>query len=398
VFDFLSNPIALGHWLKHYFVSDPYIKLTDDRGNKTLECQIVIAMPDESIGGKSYLKFMRPLFEQHIAEANETDLNFRQYPPVFINLLGISHMQATLTVDERVGHRKLPHRILAEIATTQSSDITEFLKAKRSATVIPAFPKTSAPTAAPGPRPAKRPVDRLNGLKRILVLCPLFGASSIYYSDLLTAIMQCASRYGYELSVQPIVDVKHKRPLHEYAHLPSLSGVIAITCQVESSTWLAECREADLPIALIHDNIEEAKLKDSTVVSYLWPNLDGLRDLISHLIHDHQRRNICVVMVNPRGHRIRQQKLDIIRNTVFQEGLPDLDVTDRDHLFYVRTYTHEEGRSIVSEMLENNPTVDAVVCLADVTAVGILQELKEHKRDDILVTGFDNIDRLRTFN
>ncbi len=397
VYDFLYNPIALGHWLKHYFVSDPYITLSDDRGNKILECQIVVAVPDETIASKTYQEFMRPLFDEHIAEANRTDFDIQQYPPVFINLAGITAIRATLSVDKRAGHRKLPHRITNEVVIAKSQDIVAFLKAKQAAGAPPSNPNVSVAPVPTNVQSSPTIVERQNGQKRILVLCPLFGASNIYYSSLLTAIMDCAARYDYALSIQAIKDVRYKRPLHTYAPLPSLSGVIAITCQVAGSSWLKECRDAGLPLVLIHDNIEESNLKDSTVVSYLWPDLDGLRDLVSHLIRDHQRRNLCVVMVNAHGHRVRQQKLDIIRNTVQQAGLRDLDVTDREHLFHVHAYTHVEGRSIVGEILETNPTVDAIVCLADVTAIGILSELRERKRGDILVTGFDDIDLAEQF-
>ena len=147
VYDFLYNPIALSHWLKHYFVSDPYITLRDDRGNKILECQIVIAVPDETIGSKTYQDFMRPLFDEHIAEANRTDFDIQQYPPAFINLAGITAIRATLSVDKRAGHRKLPHRITNEVVATKSQDIVAFLKIKRADT------GSSLPSAGAVPTP-----------------------------------------------------------------------------------------------------------------------------------------------------------------------------------------------------------------------------------------------------
>jgi DNA-binding LacI/PurR family transcriptional regulator len=391
--EFLDNPIALRHWLKHYFVNGPYITVNDQVGNRILECQLVVAVPaDEKIGNKSYLEFLQPLFDEHIREANQTDLDIQQYPPSFTSALAIVEIRAALRPEPRFGDQhKLPPRILSEITSAKSTDISAFLKKTQSNDNR--SKKPDKPAAENKPRQSRSTTGPF--LNRILVLAPLFGASSIYYSNLLNAIIQSASRYGYELSIQPIEDVKQKRTLREYApNLIDLSGVIAITSQVESSAWLAECRDAHLPVVLIHDNIEESKLMNTTVVSYLWPNLEGLSDLVSHLIHDHQRKNICVVMISARGHRIRQKKLDIIRDTIIQAGL----TLEREHIFHVREYTHKEGRDITGEILDANPTVDAIICLADVTAVGILRALKEHNRDDVMVTGFDNIDLAKHFD
>jgi DNA-binding LacI/PurR family transcriptional regulator len=43
--------------------------------------------------------------------------------------------------------------------------------------------------------------------------------------------------------------------------------------------------------------------------------------------------------------------------------------------------------------LEKNPTTDAVICLADVTATAVIHQLKMlGKAEKILVTGFDNLE------
>ncbi len=369
-YDLLLNPTALSHWIRHYFVADPYITIHKDRGNSILECQLVVVTPlGDHIGNKTYQEFLLPLFEEHMQEANKQDLRIQGYPPTFLKALGISEIQGILKLEERRGFKKIPQPIMDTINSSKSPDIVTFLQNKHRSRL------------------------RRKKHKHILVLCPMFGASSVYYSHLLTAITHCIDHYDdCKINIQPISDVKAKLHLQDYADLSTLDGVIAITCEVESSTWLKECKEEGIPLALIHDNVEEDNLKDTTVIFNLQPELNGLHDLVKHLISSHQRRNICVVMVNPHGHRIRQRKLDIIQDAVREEELDFLDVTDDKHLFVIREYTHEEGQAIAREILLVNPTVDAVICLADTTAVGVLQEMKERKREDILVTGFDNVD------
>ena len=227
--------------------------------------------------------------------------------------------------------------------------------------------------------------------KNIAVVCPLFGASRIYYTELLAAITDTATKHGYELSIVPVSDITRKRPLISYCpHLASVAGVILITSQVEGSTWLDECASLGLPVVLLHDNIPEKKARGYTVVSYIRPRLDALSELVSHLVEVHRCRNLSVVMVNPRNHALRTEKLSIIERTIrsFQ-----LDFSHDTHLYYVKSYSHMDGIHIADDILEKNPETDAVICLADITAIGILQRLDELGfRNRIRVTGFDNIE------
>lgn len=227
--------------------------------------------------------------------------------------------------------------------------------------------------------------------RNIAVVCPLFGASRIFYTDLLAAITDGARKYGYELLIVPISDPSRKRPLIAHCpQLPSVAGVILITCQVEGSTWLDECASHGLPVVLLHDNIPEDKAKEYTVVSYICPRLDALSELVRHLVETHRCRNISVVMVNPKNHAIRMEKLSIIEEAIHNF---DLNFSHHSHVYYVKEYSHAEGMRVTDHILERNPETEAIICLADITAIGILQRLGELGfRDRIRVTGFDNIE------
>ncbi len=229
---------------------------------------------------------------------------------------------------------------------------------------------------------------------RVLALCPLFGASKTYYSELLDAILERADRYNYQLTIQP-VDLNNKRHLHEYHSLNEFNGVIAITCQVEDTTWIEECKAAQMPMVLIHDNIPETKLKGATIASSIRPGLNALEQLVHHFIKDHHCRNICIVMVKENGHAIRQQKLDIVRNAIKKNNLR---FDERTQLFYVPEYSYAEGQRIANDILQINPLVDAVISLADVTAISIMHEFKSKGQPQIRVAGFDNIEIAQLFD
>ncbi|MFX1475972.1 MAG: protein kinase, partial [Promethearchaeota archaeon] len=129
VLDFLRNPIALEHWLKHYFVTDPYITRRDESGNISLECTVNFTVPMKQINGRSYLDFFTPLFEKHVAAANATDLDIRQYPPDLTNALNIVNMKVTLgRPDERAGFRDLPVEIIERIEQSQCENVMKFLE------------------------------------------------------------------------------------------------------------------------------------------------------------------------------------------------------------------------------------------------------------------------------
>ena len=126
--DFLSNPSALEHWLKHYFVTDPYITRMDESGNITLVCTVNFRVPVQKINDESYLDFFTPLFEKHLAEVNEKDLDISQCPPVFTGALRITAMRVSPDKGKLDGFRGLPEDIIGKIEESGRKSILEFLQ------------------------------------------------------------------------------------------------------------------------------------------------------------------------------------------------------------------------------------------------------------------------------
>jgi DNA-binding LacI/PurR family transcriptional regulator len=146
----------------------------------------------------------------------------------------------------------------------------------------------------------------------------------------------------------------------------------------------------DLPVVLLHDNISEENAMGYSVASYIWPRLDALAELVHLLVAMRGCRNLSVAMVDPKNHAIRSEKLSIIKSALDEHGLSLK--TDRQ-LFYVREYSYAQGVDVVGRILEENPSTDGIICLADVTAIGILDRLdKLGLRGQIKVTGFDNVE------
>jgi hypothetical protein len=125
--DFLRDPIALEHWIKHYFVGDPYITVQDHQRNQVLECQLCVAVPMKEVNDQSYLDFFQPLFEEHIRSALVSDLNRDEYPPILMQTLGIDDLVITLVPEQRAGAPDLPPEIISRIEASACEEILGFL-------------------------------------------------------------------------------------------------------------------------------------------------------------------------------------------------------------------------------------------------------------------------------
>lgn len=126
---FVRNPISLEHWIKHYFVQDPFIAKANEGGNQVLKCTVYFCVPPEEINGFSYADFLWPLFEKHIQQAREWDFDLNQYPTYLARALEIDGIELDLQKQELRGTRKLPTRIVSEIEKSGCKNILDFLKA-----------------------------------------------------------------------------------------------------------------------------------------------------------------------------------------------------------------------------------------------------------------------------
>lgn len=225
--------------------------------------------------------------------------------------------------------------------------------------------------------------------KTIAIVCPMFGASKVYYANLLAAITNKSTELHYQTVIVALPDYKNKGSLRNFfPSVAEVDGLILITCQVEDSTWLKECKSMRKPVVLLDDNISPEKATGFTVVGMVRPKLTGLVELVDHLAQ-HSCRNLAVVTVDPAKHAIRRHKLEEIMRAARRYSLVP-------EYHEVKEYTQEDGYRVVDRILERNQSTDAIICLADITAIGILRRLQDlGLQDRIRVTGFDDIEDAR---
>ncbi len=115
-------------------------------------------------------------------------------------------------------------------------------------------------------------------------------------------------------------------------------------------------------------------------------NKSGLRDAIEHLITVHNRKHICFVSG-------RRSSMDAVeRLMVYKEVLANHGMKATEDMIVYGDYS-EYSRTIVGELLDKNPDVDAIVFANDQMAIGGYQEMKArgiHIGHGVSVIGFDN--------
>lgn len=121
--------------------------------------------------------------------------------------------------------------------------------------------------------------------------------------------------------------------------------------------------------------------------SLLIDSKQGLRDVIQHLIHHHQRKHIGFISGRV-GNTDAQERLDTYRSVLEEEGIP----VNEDYIAYGNF--SEFCEDLVEDLLDAHPEIDALCFANDQMALGGYQVLKRRGiriGTDIAVTGFDDV-------
>ena len=120
----------------------------------------------------------------------------------------------------------------------------------------------------------------------------------------------------------------------------------------------------------------------------------SFREVIEHLIEKHNCRDF-VHVAGPVERSFCVERIEIFQNTLADYGLE----CGEDRIYY-GTLRPECGTEIVVEILENyeaeseKKLPDAIVCVNDYTAIGVIQALEKkgfRVPEDVRVTGYDDI-------
>lgn len=160
-----------------------------------------------------------------------------------------------------------------------------------------------------------------------------------------------------------------------------VDGMFVIPCDEHASGLAIRGAQRYVPVVQIDRKVEGI---DGDYVGI--DNGSGIRVLLKHLAEQGCRR---ATFVSDRGlSSTGRRRLDAFRSEVRQvEGI-------RATRPILGSFTAQFGREAAVRLLRQRPHPDAVVCGADVVALGVLKELRAQRvniPDDIRVSGFDGI-------
>lgn len=175
----------------------------------------------------------------------------------------------------------------------------------------------------------------------------------------------------------------------------NIDGIILMTSVVVDNyelTQLSDLRNlwGSLPIVSIGQKIEN-------IPSLLINTDDSMRELVRHLIEDHNYRNFLFISGAPNHHD------SIIREKIFKQTIDEYKSKISELKYSIKTgyFIERAAFRVMKEYFDENPDCnpDVIVCANDNMAIGVYKFFKMNsdnpKIKQCAVTGFDDIPRCR---
>ena len=217
--------------------------------------------------------------------------------------------------------------------------------------------------------------------KRILAIVPVLN--NPFYTDIAQGIQDAANQNGCQLLIiNEMLTTFNIQQIIHFIIQSDISGVIimqkleeSVLDQLKARTMVIQCSE----------------FNETDSVSYITiDNLEATRKLIRYLLTA-GRRKISLVNCDTNRYTYARLRLQGFKETLAEAGLtpnPAHMITVPDGKFNVTV-------PAICTMLKNSDIPDAIVCVSDIMAAAALRACAmEGYRvpEDIMVTGFDNID------
>lgn len=114
-------------------------------------------------------------------------------------------------------------------------------------------------------------------------------------------------------------------------------------------------------------------------------NKNGMKDMVTHLIIDHNYKKIAFIK-GPNDHDEANERFQ-----AYKEALQENNIEYNQKLVAPGDFTKQAGMKAINLFLnKNHITPDAIVAVDDDTAIGALIVLNKKKLHDIKIAGFDN--------
>lgn len=244
--------------------------------------------------------------------------------------------------------------------------------------------------------PSLRKPKKRRATKDIGVLIPTIANQ--FYSQLLIGIENSCSEYGYT----PIICSSRRNSKEEIQNLKLLckkavSGIILSSIS-EDHAFLSKLVKQNFPIVVFDQSIKGLD------VSYVkFDYFEAGRLATEYLLLKGHRR---IAFASPPINRsVRQEALNGYLFALEQFLVPIrqeyLVISEVENERDYGMYDFENGKYLAGKILQLKEPVTAVFTLNDMTAFGLIDELRKQNvrvPEDISVVGFDNLDMSSLFN
>lgn len=180
--------------------------------------------------------------------------------------------------------------------------------------------------------------------------------------------------------------------VYRLADMEQYDGIIVMSSMLNSpptaEALCLEAKEKHIPVVSIGADYEG-------VPSIRIRNEDGMRELVTHLLEEHDVKRI-LFMGGTDDHVDSNERLEITRRIMEEHGL---ELTDEDVCYGY--WGNTEPTRIVQRLITSGKALpDAIVCANDIMALATASALINagyHLPEDIIVTGFDHINDGTTY-
>ncbi len=186
----------------------------------------------------------------------------------------------------------------------------------------------------------------------------------------------------------------HDWSLTRFLNEKNIDGVIFATgtiCHYVSLSEIQSIVRSFLPLPMVSMNV-----KVPGIPTILESAEKGFSFLITHLLEDHDAKKILFLTTHSKSNEIRE-RMDIMKKVMKKHSL----VLEKKDILY-GDYTFYSAENAITEYMEKyGKDFDAVVCVTDELAYGVISGLRKNGLsvpEDVMVTGFDNTSSTRSSN
>jgi len=212
---------------------------------------------------------------------------------------------------------------------------------------------------------------------------PLSPFADMFYGDVIQGIEDKARSLGYNVALMTVEGGEHLPQLLEQ-HGSSLAGLVLLGGGDVGSAVIEHVVSEGLPAILVdHDTPEP--LLNAVMPDYV----RGAYEATTYLLRKGYRR--IAFIQGPPKYRSLVERFHGYALALLDAGLPiDADLVQPS----ISSGVPNKGFREMKALLERKTPLDAVFCVTDRTAMGVLDALREAQirvPDDIAVIGFDNV-------